>query len=105
MQFDFEAPLWEYQGDAAWMFVTVPSDVGAEIRDEVDDAIAAGVRSPAGFGSVKVEVTVGSSTWRTSVFPDKRSGSYMLPVKKAVRNAEGLVEGEPVPVRLVVLGA
>jgi hypothetical protein len=37
------------------------------------------------------------------VFPDSKRGSYLLPVKKAVRTAEGLVEGGDVPVVLDVL--
>ena len=38
---------------------------------------------------MRVEVTLGTSTWRTSVFPDKARG-YVLPVKSAVRRREGL---------------
>jgi hypothetical protein len=54
----------------------------------------------AGFGSVPVEVAVGGSTWRTSVFPDRRSGSFVLPVKAAVRRDEGVGEGDVLRVRL-----
>ncbi len=49
---------------------------------------------PRGFGSVRVEVRIGSSTWRTSVFPEAGADSFVLPVKKAVRTAEGLEEGD-----------
>jgi hypothetical protein len=48
-----------------------------------------------GFGSVKVAVTVGSSTWKTSLFPQK-SGGWFLPIKKPVRLAEGLDYGDVV---------
>jgi hypothetical protein len=92
---DFEAPLWEYDGEAAWWFVTVPPEVSEDLR--------VSPRPPKGFGSIRVEVTVGSSTWRTSVFPDKASGCFLLPVKKAVREAEALDAGEPVPVHLAVV--
>jgi hypothetical protein len=91
--FEFEAPLWRWQGDAAWHFVTLPHDVADEL-----DEIAAATRR--GFGSVRVEVTVGGTTWRTSVFPDTTAASFVLPVKRAVRDAERLVEGSPVVVRL-----
>lgn len=46
-----------------------------------------------------MSVTVGGSSWRTSLFPSK-SGSYLLPVKKPVRVAEGLTEGTAVEARL-----
>ena len=41
--------------------------------------------------------------WRTWVFPDAKYETYVLPVKKAVRAAEGLREGSTVRVELEVL--
>ena len=76
---------------AAWAFVTVPSDVDEEIR------LFSG--PPRGFGSVRVEVTVGATTWRTSVFPDKQRG-FVLPLKKAVRRAESLDIGDSASLHL-----
>jgi hypothetical protein len=95
MDFTIAAPLWAWSGNAAWYFVTVPAEQSGDIRDRP--------RMPRGFGSVKVRVTVGGSTWDTSVFPDSKAGAYILPVKKAVRTAEGLVEGEAVDVHLELL--
>ncbi len=92
----FEAELWRWDGNAAWHFVTVPDDVSDDIAD------AAGpVRR--GFGSVRVRVTIGGSTWATSVFPDKQRCAYVLPVKQAVRRAEGLDAGDRATVTLEVL--
>ena len=54
-----------------------------------------------GFGSVKVAVRVGTSAWHTSVFPSQ--GKWFLPIKKPVRLAEGLAEGQPVVVELDLL--
>ena len=51
-----------------------------------------------GFGSAKVRVTIGDTSWSTSVFPHKQSGGWLLPVKAAVRKAEGLTEGDAVTV-------
>ena len=42
-----------------------------------------------GFGSVKVTAGIGSSRWRTSVFPN-RDGEWIMLVKAAIRRAEGL---------------
>ena len=49
-----------------------------------------------GFGSARVTVTIGHTGWQTSVFPEKASGGWFLPVKKAVREGEGLAEGDMV---------
>ncbi len=54
-----------------------------------------------GFGSLKVTATIGDSTWRTSVFPSRNEG-WMLPVKAAVRKAEGIGEGDEVELVLEV---
>jgi len=94
--FSFEATVWEHDGDAAWHFVSLPEDVADEIAER-----SAGRRR--GFGSVRVEVTIGASTWHTSLFPDGRRGTYVLPVKRAVRTAEGLAAGSSADVELRLL--
>lgn len=58
--------------------VSLPAEASEEIRD-----VAAGPRP--GFGSLRVRVTVGGSRWATSIFPDSVRGSYVLPIKRAVR--------------------
>ena len=55
-----------------------------------------------GFGSVRVDVTVGATSWRTSIFPDSKTGTYLVPVKKAVRVAEHLEPGDEVWAQLQV---
>ena len=92
----FDAELWEWDAapeGSSWVFVTVPPEETEEIR----------LRSgpPTGFGSVRVEATIGATTWRTSVFPDRRG--YALPLKKAVRRAESLEVGEPARVTVELL--
>ncbi|NYI99740.1 hypothetical protein HNR19_000439 [Nocardioides thalensis] len=94
--YDFEAPLWQWRARDAqpgsWFFVSLPFEMADEI-----EAIAGPGK---GFGSVRVEVTVGSQTWRTSLFPSGEEETYVLPVKKPVRAAEGLDEGDTCRVSL-----
>ena len=92
----FAADLWRWSGEAAWYFVTLPH----EVADEIDERTA---DTRPGFGSVRVRVTVGATTWSTSLFPDNRSESFLLPVKKSVRLAEGLEAGSPVSARIVLV--
>jgi Domain of unknown function (DUF1905) len=91
----FTAELWAAEAMGAWMFVTVPRDVSDEVR------LQAG--PPKGFGSVRVEVSLGSTTWLTSVFPDAASRCYVLPVKKVVRRAEEVDVGDDLTVSLRVI--
>lgn len=92
----FTTELWRYHGEAAWYFLTVPPDQA----DEIDERARA---VPRGFGSVRVEVSVGATTWSTSLFPDRGVGSYLLPVKRQVRVAEGLDDGDEVEVTIRLL--
>jgi len=94
--FAFTATLRLHPGEGGWHFVTLPADVATDVRD-----LSAGRQH--GFGSVRVRVTVGRTTWRTSVFPESATGSYVLPVKKAIRTAERLAVGGDVLVTLELL--
>lgn len=85
--FDAELWVWDARRADSWTFVSVPAEVSDEIRELTD-----GQRR--GFGSVRVRVAVGGSRWTTSIFPDSRSNCYVLPVKRAVRKAEGLDTGD-----------
>ena len=87
----FRAELWSSESVASWAFVSLPPEMGDDVR------LLSG--PPTGFGSVRVEVVLGTSTWRTSVFPDKAHG-YVLPVKSAVRRREGLEIGDRVELTL-----
>ena len=87
-------PLIKWSGDkASWFFVVLSGDV-------VGDIHYAAMGRTGGFGSVKVRATIGETTWETSLFPSKEAGGFVLPVKAAVRKAEGLAEGDAVALSL-----
>ena len=93
MEYSFSASLWRWSARTdAWFFVALPP----ELADEID--AVAGVK--AGFGSVPVTASVGLTRWQTSIFPDAGRGTFVLPVKKAVRTARGVGEGDTLTVTL-----
>ncbi len=53
-----------------------------------------------GFGSVRVEVTIGDVRWQTSLFPAKLTGEYPLPVKAEVRRRANIAAGDEVTVAI-----
>ncbi len=85
--FDAELWLWDARQGDSWIFVSLPQEASAEIR-EIAGAL------PRGFGSVRVTATLGATVWKTSIFPDAKAGVYVLPLKKAVRKAEGVEAGD-----------
>ncbi|EAR25599.1 hypothetical protein A20C1_05011 [marine actinobacterium PHSC20C1] len=85
--FEFTSELTPWESKPSVYFLQVPPDVGANVNDVPTP--------PRGFGSIAVEVTIGGSTWNTSIFPiSSEPDSFFLPVKAAVRRAEGLDEGD-----------
>ena len=95
LEFTFEGEVLKGQGGGAWHFVQLPLDLGEQLR-----RIASSRRGR--WGSIKVEATVGHTTWQTSIFPDENS-SFLLPVKAAVRRTEHVNEGDLVEVILELL--
>lgn len=96
LAFDAEVFRWEARTQD-WYFAAVPDEVSADIREIP--------RMPRGFGAVRVTATIGATTWTTSIFPDAGRGVYVLPLKQAVRRAEGIGADGTVAVRLEVLDA
>lgn len=88
----FEGKIWLFPGKAAWYFVTLPKECADQIRFYIP--------LKRGFGSVKVTATIGETSWNTSIFPDKKSGSYLLPLKAEVRKNEDLHTGQNISVNL-----
>jgi hypothetical protein len=92
--FDAELWLWDARRADAWVFVGLPVGESDEIRD-----LAGGLRR--GFGSLRVRATIGSSAWRTSIFPGR--AGYVLPVKRSIRVAEALDVGDTATVTVELI--
>ncbi|WP_182525492.1 DUF1905 domain-containing protein [Nocardioides dongkuii] len=93
MILELSGPIWEWRGPAPYHFVSVPDEECAELAD------AAALVSY-GWGMIPVAVTIGATTWTTSLWP--KDGGYVVPLKDRVRRAEGLSLGDVVTVRLQV---
>ncbi|HEX6026826.1 MAG TPA: DUF1905 domain-containing protein [Solirubrobacter sp.] len=91
----FTAELWRHAGQGGWHFVTLPHDVADEVR--------ARSLPRRGFGSVRVRATLGATSWETSVFPDAKTSSYLLPVKGDVRQRERVRDGDTVTISLALV--
>jgi hypothetical protein len=90
------ALVWIWNpGKGRWHFLTIPPEQAVEIKLQT---IGSGRRG--GFGSVKVAVQIGKTRWSTSVFPDRKTGGYILPIKADVRRREDIGAGDEVAVTL-----
>ena len=93
MNIEFDGKIWYWRGPAPWYFVTVPAEQSRDLK-----AILGLVTY--GWGMIPVDVRIGKTGWKTSMFP--KDGSYIVPVKASVRKAENLEEGDTVTVQLEV---
>jgi len=91
MRLEFSGEVFVWRGPAPFYFVAVPPDESDDIR-----AISSAVTY--GWGMIPVLARIGDTEWRTSLWP--KDGGYVVPIKAAVRNAEGFGEGDEVGVRL-----
>jgi Domain of unknown function (DUF1905) len=96
---DFDAELWTWDARRtdSRVFVSLPVEASDEIREQVD-----GPRR--GFGSMRVRVTLGGSMWTTSIFPGSARGTYVLPIKRAIRKTEALDAADIATVTVALIG-
>ena len=83
-QYKIRANVWLYPRMTGWHFVSIPQDISEDIKNHFGDM-------KRGWGSLPVLVTIGKTSWKTSIFPDKKAGGYLLPIKSDVRKKEAIV--------------
>ena len=74
---------------AVWYLLEIPKKVGEEIYANFKEVHR-------GFGSLPVLATIGETSWRTSIFRSKRTSTYLLFLKAAVRKKEGIEVGDKI---------
>ena len=97
MDIEFSGTVHRWVNNPSIYLVSVPRDLSDEIKE-----ISEGLTN--GWSSLKVEATIDSTVWRTSIFPDSKSGLFDLPLKAEVRKKNHLEAGTLVEVHLDVLG-
>lgn len=55
-------------------------------------------------GLVKIEATIGKTSWQTSLLPFKKDNTYLIALKKEVRNREGIMVGDTVKICFKLIG-
>lgn len=98
MRVEFSGVIWLWAiRSQEYAFVTVPEELSAMIKEIP--------RIPRGFGSVRVQASMGSTVWVTSIFPSSEQNGYILPIKKAVRSAEKVGVDDECSIQLDILDA
>lgn len=94
--FTCHAVLKQYPSErATWYVVTLDTQTGERIHQQFRSRHG-------GFRSLPVTVTLGHTTWQTSIFRDSRAKSYILFIKAKVRTSEAVVPGDRLEFTLLV---
>ncbi len=93
MDLEFTGPIFQWRGPAPYYFVTVPEDEAEELQE-------AAAMVSYGWGMIPVTVRIGETEWTTSLWP--RDGSYVVPLKDAIRKAAGIGDNDVLRIRLTV---
>ena len=95
-KYKLRSEVWLYPGaSAAWHFISIPPKQSEEIKKLFGDHAR-------GWGSLPIVAQIGKTSWKTSIFPDKKTGAYLLPLKADVRRKENLLAGEAVTFSIVI---
>lgn len=92
--FSIKSEVWRWPGIGGWHFVYVDRKLNDAIR-------ASGKRYGSGF--VKIEASVGQTSWQTALFPYKKEDCFLISIKKSVRKKEGIEAGDMVTVKFKLL--
>ena len=95
VRYAFMAGPWQHAPPGGWWFVALPADLSAEIRQSFGT-------EEEGWGRLKATARIGGSEWRTAIWYDTKHQAYLLPLKAAIRKAEGIMVGKGVRVEVWV---
>lgn len=93
LDIEFSGKIWYWRGPSPFFFVTVPAEPSDHLHN-ISSVVTYG------WGMIPVTARIGETVFKTALWP--KDGGYIVPLKEAVRRAEGLQEGEEVTIRLEV---
>ena len=93
VRFAFETEVIYWRGPSPFFYAPVPAEHVEELR-----SVAKAVTY--GWGVVPVEAEINGVRFTTSLFP--KDGTYLVPIKVAVRRATGVTAGDVIAVEMTI---
>lgn len=93
MELEFEAVVIEWRGPAPFFYARLPAHAAAEIT-RVKKLVTYG------WGAIPADAVINGVRFTTSLFP--KDGTYLLPLKAAVRKQIGVTVDDVVAVSMQV---
>lgn len=93
--FKIKSQVLLYPGVAGWHFISIPKKESEKIKKDFNTL-------KRGWGSIPVIVVLGKTTWKTSIFRDRQSGGYLLPIKSEIRKKEHIFSEDIISFSLTI---
>ncbi len=95
IKYQFTAQPWQHQSPGGWWFVTLPTEISAEIRTHLKEF-------EEGWGRLKARAQINQHPWETAIWFDTKAQSYLLPLKADVRKKADIVIGKTIELTIWV---
>src|SRR5687768_316807 len=88
--FFIEGKVFKYPGSGGWYFVETSDDLTKKLRN-----LSVFEVNKVGFGYIKVQAIIGTTSWNTTLFPQKNE-PYLISIKESIRKKEEIEEGDTI---------
>ncbi|MFZ2784273.1 MAG: DUF1905 domain-containing protein [Sediminibacterium sp.] len=89
IKYEFSARSWQHSPAGGWYFVSLPTDIAKEIRENLG-------WQEEGWGRLKARAKIGNSEWDTAIWFDTKQKTYLLPLKSEIRRKEKIEAGKKI---------
>lgn len=93
IQYNFSTKLWQHSSPGGWFFVTLPTEMSKEIRENLSF-------QEEGWGRMKARARIGENEWESAIWFDTKASAYLLPVKAQIRKLGNLEANQEVDVTI-----
>jgi hypothetical protein len=83
IKYEFSAIPWQHSSPGGWHFISLPTESGKEIRENLK-------WQEEGWGRLKATAKIGDNQWETAIWFDTKINTYLLPLKAEIRRKENL---------------
>jgi SOS-response transcriptional repressor LexA len=92
--FEVNGKVFVYPGEMGWHFIYLDKKLAEKIKK---------IGKIYGGGFVKIKASIRKTSWDTALFPYSREKTFLLAIKKSVRQKEGIVEGDEIKVKVALV--
>ena len=93
INYEFSAKAWQHSAPNGWYFVSLPTEIAAEIREHCK-------WQEEGWGRLKATANIGTTEWETALWFDTKHKTYLLPLKAEIRKKENVKVDKDITVKI-----